>query len=278
MVVSAKVAALTERVVKAMFASKVKIAATMLLLIGALSTGIWFLGTGGPAVQGQEPKQGSDAAKKSPAKPTQSSEDAKGKPKPEVKPVAVTEKAAINRLVWDAKSETVVTVGFAFEVAERAGFGGQDPQKVLVPNSTIKLWDAKTGELKRSLGEEKGTLIRTLTLSPDRKTAVIATIKFTDKDGKPLGGSRGTEEVRLMDTEKWELKRKVDSDDIDGNLVYAVAFSPDGKTLAMGGASPRVEGGCFVKLWDVQKEKLISAPCAKIINASIAANRQQRRN
>ena len=28
----------------------------------------------------------------------------------------------------------------------------------------------------------------------------------------------------------------------------------------------------------VQKVKLISAPCAKIINASIAANRQQRRN
>jgi WD40 repeat protein len=25
----------------------------------------------------------------------------------------------------------------------------------------------------------------------------------------------------------------------------------------MGGASPRVKGGCFVKLWDVQKEKLI---------------------
>jgi hypothetical protein len=39
-------------------------------------------------------------------------------------------------------------------------------------------------------------------------------------------------------------------------LVYAVAFSPDGKTLAMGGACPRVEGGCFLKLWDVQKEKL----------------------
>jgi RNA polymerase sigma factor (sigma-70 family) len=261
---AATAAALTEGVVKAMFASKVKIAAAMLLLVGALSAGIWFLGTGGPAVQGQEPKQGSDAAKKSPAKPTQSSEDAKDKPKPEVKPVAVTEKAAINRLVWDAKSETVVTVGFAFEVAERAGFGGQDPQKVLVPNSTIKLWDAKTGELKRSLGEEKGILIRTLTLSPDRKTAVIATIKFTDEDGKPLGGSRGTEEVRLMDTEKWELKRKVDSAGRDGLftndmmfLVYAVAFSPDGKTLAMGGACPRVDGGCFLKLWDVQKEKLI---------------------
>src|SRR6516165_5371341 len=249
-VVSTKVVALTEGVMNAMFASKVKIAASMFLLVGALSAGIWFLGTGGPAIQGQEPKQ--------------SSEDTKDKPKPEVKPVAVTEKAAINRLVWDAKSETVVTVGFAFEVAERAGFGGQGPQKVLVPNSTIKLWDAKTGELKRSLGEEKGILIRTLTLSPDRKTAVIATIKFTDEDGKPLGGSRGTEEVRLMDTEKWELKRKVDSNGRAGLftndmmfLVYAVAFSPDGKTLAMGGACPRVDGGCFLKLWDVQKEKLI---------------------
>jgi RNA polymerase sigma factor (sigma-70 family) len=261
-VVSAKVAALTEGVVNAMFASKVKIAAAMLLLVGALSAGIWFLGTGGPAIQGQEPKQSSEAAKKSPEKPTQSSEDAKDKPKPEVKPVAVTEKAAINRLDWDAKGETVVTVGFTFEVAERAGPNGQNPQKVLVPNSTIKLWDATTGELKRSLGEEKGILIRALALSPDRKTAVVTTIKFTDENGKPLGGSRGTEEVRLMDAEKWELKRKVDSDGVDGLftnyfLVYAVAFSPDGKTLAMGGASPRVEGGCFLKLWDVQKEKLI---------------------
>jgi RNA polymerase sigma factor (sigma-70 family) len=259
-VVSAKVAALTEGVVNAMFASKVKIAAVMLLLVGALSAGIWFLGTGGPAVQGQEPKQSSEAAKKSPTKPT---EDAKDKPKPEVKPVAVTEKATINRVAWDAKGETVVTVGVTFEVAEITGPNGENPQKVLVPNSTIKLWDAATGELKRSLGEEKGILIRALAVSPDRKTAVVTTIKFTDENGKPLGGSRGTEEVRLMDAEKWELKRNVDSDGFDGRsaevraLVYAVAFSPDGKTLAMGGASPRVKGGCFLKLWDVQKEKLI---------------------
>jgi WD40 repeat protein len=60
-----------------------------------------------------------------------------------------------------------------------------------------------------------------------------------------------------MDAEKWELKRNVDSDSFNGRLVYAVAFSPDGKTLAMGGASPRVKGGCFLKLWDVQKDKLI---------------------
>src|SRR5262249_18370462 len=147
-VVSTKVVALTEGVMNAMFASKVKIAASVLLLVGALSAGIRVLGTGGPAIQGQEPKLSGEAAKKSPSKPTPGSEDRKDKPKPEVKPVVVSEKAVINRLAWDAKGETVVTVGWAFEVAERAGFNGQDPQKVLVPNSTIKLWDATTGELK----------------------------------------------------------------------------------------------------------------------------------
>src|SRR5262249_51543969 len=161
-VVSTKVVALTEGVMNAMFASKVKIAAAMLLLVGALSAGIWFFGTGGPAIQGQEPKQGSEAAKKSPAKPTQGSEDTKDKPIPEVKPVVVSEKATINRLAWDAKGETVVTVGWAFEVAEIT-VTGLDPLKVLLPNSTIKLWDAKTGELKLSLGEEKGIVISTLT-------------------------------------------------------------------------------------------------------------------
>lgn len=188
---------------------------------------------------------------------------AKDQPKPEVKPVAVTEKATINGLAWDAKGETVVTAGFTLEVAERTVPSVQDPLKVLVPNSNIKLWDATTGELKRSLVEAKGILIRALALSPDRKTAAVTTIKFTDENGMPLGGSRGTEEVRLMDAEKWELKRKVDPDGADGLftndyfLVYAVAFSPDGKTLAMGGAGPRVEGGCYLKLWDVEKQKLI---------------------
>jgi WD40 repeat protein len=195
------------------------------------------------------PKQASDAAKTSQAKPAQSRED---------KPVAVSEKAAISRLVWDAKGETVVTVGVTFEVAEITA-PGLDPLKVLLPSSTIKLRDAKTGELKLSLGEEKGIYLGNLTLSPDRKTAVVTAIKFTGEDGKPSGGSRGTE-VRLMDAEKWELKRTVDADGLNAPvkpLVHAVAFSPDGKTLAMGGLSPRVKGGCFLKLWDVQKEKLI---------------------
>lgn len=256
-VVSTKVVALTEGVMNAMFPSKVKIAASMLFLVGALSAGIWFLGNGGPSIQGQEPRQSSEAAKQSPSKPAQGDEDAKDQPKPEVKPVVVSEKASINRLAWDAKGETVVTVGVTFEVAEVPGFDGQDARKVLVPSSTVKLWDAKTGELKRSLGEEKGVYIGNLALTPYRKTAIITALKFTDENGKATGRSHGTE-VRLMDAEKWERRRNVDSDGLEdlatNFLVYAIAFSPDGKRLAMGGANGRVKGGCFLKLWDVQKE------------------------
>jgi RNA polymerase sigma factor (sigma-70 family) len=250
---SARVAALTNGAVNAMFMTKLKVLCATLVaatvLCACLITRAQEPPGPVPDVCGGAPGDG---------KP-----DEKDKPKREVKPIVVSEKAAILRLSWDAKGETVVTVGITFEIAEIAVPDGKNPQKVLVPNSTLKLWDAATGELKRSLGEEKGILIRALALSPDRKAAVVTTTKFTDENGKPLGASRGSEEVRLMDAEKWELKRKLDSDSFDGrsaevrDLVYAVAFSPDGKSLAMGGASPRVKGGCFLKLWDVQKEKPI---------------------
>jgi uncharacterized protein (TIGR03067 family) len=54
-----------------MFPSKIKIVAGILFLVGAMSAGIWLLGTGGPAIQGQEPKQSSGlaAAKNAPKEP-----------------------------------------------------------------------------------------------------------------------------------------------------------------------------------------------------------------
>jgi WD40 repeat protein len=234
-----------------MTTSKLRIVSS-LLAAGAVAslTGYLFAGRGEPVVPVK-------AVPGTSVVTSQREQPEKRKPAP-VKPVVVGEKATINRLAWDAKGETVLTVGWAFEVAEIT-VPGLDPQKVLLPNSTIKLRDAKTGELKLSLGEEKGIAISTLTLSPDRKTAVVTAIKFTNEDGEPSGGSRGSE-VRLMDAEKWVLRRTVDWDGVDAPvkpLVHAVAFSPDGKTLAMGGASPRVKGGCFLKLWDVQKQKLI---------------------
>src|SRR5262249_7422620 len=50
----------------------------------------------------------------------------------------------------------------------------------------------------------------------------------------------------------WEVKRRVE---VDGSLM-ALAFSPDGKTLAFGGSSAAAEKGVFVQLWDVQAEKI----------------------
>jgi RNA polymerase sigma factor (sigma-70 family) len=251
--VSAEVAALTKGAVKAMFVTKLMILCAALIATAVLCVCVITRAQESPARASAECGRTPDDRKS----------DEKNKPKPVVKPVVVSEKASINRLVWDTKSETVVTVGVTFEVAEVPGLNGQDGRKVLLPSSTVKLWDAKTGELKRSLGEEKGIYIGNLALSPDRKTAVVTTLKLIDENGKATGSSRGTEEVRLLDAEKWELKRNVDSDGVaglfpnTGFLVYAVAFSPDGKTLAIGGANGRVEGGCYLKLWDVQKEKVI---------------------
>jgi WD40 repeat protein len=59
--------------------------------------------------------------------------------------------------------------------------------------------------------------------------------------------------VRLVDAETWELKDKLD---LDGS-VMALAFSPDGKRLALGGGSYLAENGSFVQLWDVEKKKRI---------------------
>jgi dipeptidyl aminopeptidase/acylaminoacyl peptidase len=238
--------------VDTMFMTKLKVLCAALVAVAVLSACV--------ITRAQDPPARAPNARG--GAPGDRKPDEKDKPKPEVKPVVVSEKASINRLAWDAKGETVVTVGVTFEVAELTDFDGQNTRKVLLPSSTVKLWDAKTGELKRSLGEEKGIYVGNFALSPDRKTAIVTALKLTDENGKATGSSRGTE-VRLMDAEKWELKRNVDSDGLEdlsssgGFLVYAVAFSPDGKRLAMGGANGRVEGGCYLKLWDVQKEKLI---------------------
>jgi uncharacterized protein (TIGR03067 family) len=71
-----KLVALTEGMVNAMFANKVKIVAAMLLLVGAMSTGIWFLGGGGLAIQAQEPKQPGQKAEKPAPKPPPEPADA----------------------------------------------------------------------------------------------------------------------------------------------------------------------------------------------------------
>jgi RNA polymerase sigma factor (sigma-70 family) len=223
--VSANVAALTEGVLKTMFTSKLKTATAALVLLAALAVGASGLLYQTQAAEPQPPAKAEKPAAQQGAEPM---------------PVVVRDDAQVTQAAWSADGDVVATVGITFEVREGKGKNG--PVKSHMANSTVKLWDAKTGALKKSLGEEKETNIQAIALSPDKKRAAIA--------GSHIGG--GGDFVRILDSETWVVKQELD--EVPG--VDHLAFSPDGKTLAMGGNNCFAKNGSFVKLWDVQKEKL----------------------
>ena len=95
-------------------------------------------------------------------------------------------------------------------------------------DSTVRLWDAKTGELKHRLTEHKEHAT-SVAFSPDGTTLAS-------------GGGLFDNTVRLWDPETGELKRV-----FTGHMgsVQGVAFSPDGGVLASG------SGDGTVLLWKV---------------------------
>jgi RNA polymerase sigma factor (sigma-70 family) len=222
-VTSAKVAALTEGVLRSMSLTKLKIAtAVVLAVLAVVAAGAGGLLYRAPA---GEPPQPPKAEK--PAAPKG------GKPAP----VVVREDGFIAQVVYTPDGKVLATVGRTYDLID--DFEGSRE----VRNCTVKLRDARTGELRRSLGEEKHTTLRALTFSPDRKTAALAAAKPDEP---------GNWEVRLVGARTWALKRRVKSD----GSVLAVAFSPDGKRLAFGGGNSRLtEDGSFVTLWDVPNAK-----------------------
>src|SRR5262249_20130235 len=152
--------------------------------------------------------------------------------------------------------QVVATVGVNREQLEVKDQEGKNPQRLGVPFSTVKLWDARTGKLKQSLGTEKAS-VTAIAFSPGGKTMDMVVFKFparmysryVKKAGEPPPDI-GRLEVRVVDAATRALKRTLP---VEG-AVQSLAFSPDGKTLALGGNSDRVVGGSYVKLWDVQNE------------------------
>ncbi len=230
--VSANVAALTEGVLKAMFINKLKAVVAVVLVLGLLATGAAVLTL--------------HMAEAAPVPFVPTLRTAAPVPKVEpAKPVVVRQDANLQRMAMSPDGEVVATVGVAYDGSTY--------------NSTVKLWDARTGKLKQALAEEKDSHLE-IALSRD-----ILAIGVNGKlnDTKP----RGLREVRLLDAKTLKLKHKIDETHVPGVFSWGrLAFSPDGKRLALAGGTWSDTDGFvpFLKLWDVEKQKLIEGKLGEI--------------
>jgi RNA polymerase sigma factor (sigma-70 family) len=211
--ISVKAAALADGVVKAMLLTKLKIAIAVLVALAVVGSGAFLIGLPAPAAQ---PPKADRPAPKGAAEPGPAG------------PIVVRQDAILKRMAMSPDGELVATVGVTINPTE---------------DCTVKLWDARTGKLRRALAEEKDS---TLGIACSRDFLAIAVD----------GHGRGQREVRLLDVKTLELKQKIEAPMAQGGDFGwgRLAFSPDGKRLAVAGLA---EGRAFVKLWDVEKQKLI---------------------
>lgn len=96
----------------------------------------------------------------------------------------------------------------------------------------VKLWDGATGKERGVLQRQSPRGVRGIALSPDGKMLAADEI-WSENDGKKVKSG-----IALWDISAGKVVREIDS------MAFAMAFSPDGKTLAL-------SNGEGVLLWDV---------------------------
>ena len=203
--ISPTVAALAGGVLRSMLISKLKPVVALVLVFILAGATVFAHVAAEPPVPMAEPLNGATAFAQNPA----------AAPRPRVKPfgpVVVRQDAMLQRMAASLDGEVVATVGIRREGSN--------------VNGTVKLWDARTGELKRALDEEK------------EGSPVIA----FSRDLLAIGLYGKSKEVRLLDAKTLEVKHRIDETHLPGLFGWwsshgppQLAFSPDGKRLAIAG-------------------------------------------
>jgi RNA polymerase sigma factor (sigma-70 family) len=253
-VVSADVAALVEGVTRAMFMTKLRIVATVLLAMGLLGTGVGLVThrvlAAGPQPTAEAPARLEAAPASLPARmvddgdkldPRQTETVLKNH-SGAVLTVAVSPdgvrlasgSADKTVRVWDMASkkevvrleghtEAVTSVAFSPD-ARRLASGSAD--------KTVKLWDPATGKELASLRGH---------------TDAVTSVAFSP-DGKTLASGGKDQTVRF-----WDVASGREIRQIHGRAaITALVLAPDGRTAATGGADGNVS------LWDLATGKLLA--------------------
>jgi RNA polymerase sigma factor (sigma-70 family) len=238
-VVSAKVIALTEGVLKTMLLNKIKIATALLLALGIACYGLGLLSVMLANAQDAGPKATTQRAGASKVANDNTGADRK--------PKVLQLDGSNAHIAWSADGMQLASVSFTLYMEEKI-VNGEKTRVFAGNNSTVRFWDVAKGEVRLSLGEQKRVLIRSLAFAPDGKTLAIGVENQAVK----------AHEVRLLDTQTGAIKKTIPNP----GTARAVAFSPDGKLLAIGGhyrsEQPTVLRQRVIWLWDIGKENQIA--------------------
>src|SRR5262249_33512224 len=109
------------------------------------------------------------------------------------KPIVAKDNAQLVHVAWGPDGKTVATLGLTGDVVESKNSG----MKLGLASHTIKLWDAASGKLEQSLGEEKDVLVQSITFSLDKQTGALITSKVLFDRAKGEQTAKPETEVRL---------------------------------------------------------------------------------
>jgi WD40 repeat protein len=159
--------------------------------------------------------------------------------------------------VWDAatgkevaslgelKNSGLVAIGFTPDGATLA----LSFRRRIQDGDKVELWDARKGELRKTIEMDYGRIVPRFAFAPDGKTIAVLYAGEIGRDRKTDGLQGG---LRLFDREKGEEIRQARG---HKDMAISLAFSPDGKLLATGGSQHDLD----VRLWDAATGKQVRA-------------------